>query len=151
MNNLKFRVWHKEKKVMYKVGEIHFLANQCLLLKDPFELGDFEFGEFNEIELMQFTGLQDKNGKDIYEGDILETNVEMLLSHAGYGEVTQRSKVIFQDCCFSARLIYSSLKKIKYEESDYPRSLRSLLFENGIVVGNIHENHELLQNEEGIK
>lgn len=76
--------------------------------------------KFFDFELMQFTGLKDKNGKEIYEGDILEY-VERDWNKLK--DLTVRCDVVFEDGAFKP----------------------SIDPENSEVIGNIYENPELLK------
>ena len=84
--------------------------------------------DMDNIELMQYTGLKDKNGKEIYEGDILE-----LVSTIGIN----RGKVIVE------------LKEYQGDRGkEFGYQFYSYLPNNAEVVGNIYENPELLEKEE---
>src|SRR5512146_66283 len=76
-------------------------------------------------ELMQYTGLKDKNGKEIYEGDVVEVED---------GPNKKKREIVFKDGAFSLKLLNGATEYL-------PNYVRYGQIE---VIGNIYENPELL-------
>ena len=86
---------------------------------------DLFFRDFEEVELMQYTGLKDKNGKEIYEGDILF-----------FRDENMKYIVVWQDTAF----IIKSIEIRKYLEKMCWLDDTEICCE---IVGNIYENKKL--------
>ena len=69
---IKFRIWDIENKKMLKVQELDFeptfYGGRIAIRPDQYN----DYFDTEDMILMQYTGLHDKNGKEIYEGDIVQ-------------------------------------------------------------------------------
>lgn len=119
MREIKFRAWDKLNKEMFNVESINFQERR--VYRDV-----VSYRDFNDIELMQYIGLEDKNGKEIYEGDIV---------FESFGE--NYYKIIFENGSFRA--------EFKGDFEEYSLDLIDVVAQGCEVVGNIYENHELIR------
>lgn len=123
----KFRAWDKVKNEMYVVEQINFNRGEF----ESIGYGVSSLRGADKIKLMQSTGLKDKNGKEIFEGDIVDYKGReaVVKWHGSY-----------------ASFIYRFVDELKERVSEWdPLYLAYLKCE---VIGNIYENPELLEVEE---
>jgi uncharacterized phage protein (TIGR01671 family) len=126
MRTIKFRAWNKkDKKMLFPDSRICETTAHLGLLDfgETIEFGTHE--EWNRYELMQFTGLYDRHGKEIYEGDIVEWETDIDRDYYNGPHRFIREEVKFEGGAF-----YPVCSIDEYE------------FE---VIGNIYENPELLK------
>ena len=125
MREIKFRAWLKEDKKMVNVEAMDFTDKSIQYLKRSEIINAYILRRegFDDVELMQYTGLKDKNGKEIYEGDIYHV-----------GDKNIRYSVIWFDSGFEGK----QLRSTSYI------GLKSWAKDNEIL-GNIYENPELLE------
>ena len=119
---IKFRAWHEEKKKMFEIAKVDLWGDPdqttCdLVNEDDEQLFDVYL---HEVTLMQFTGLYDKNGKEIYEGDIVREHVN------DYTPIYQNG-------------IYMAYNVDKINDP-YVSTQFNVIWRNGCeVIGNIHD------------
>lgn len=119
-DRFKFRAWSDEyNRYLDKVD----IYNETLATDySIYTLLEF-YVDSNKFTFEQCTGLKDKNGKLIYEGDIVET----------HDYTTEHSQIVFDKGCY----VLKSKDVAMYEHlSTYQKKCK--------IIGNIHENLELL-------
>ena len=128
---IKFRAWVKDevKMVYSKKGE-NYISLDGSYYKIIYNMINskgmiLSKEDDNNIELMQYTGLKDKNEKEIYEGDIIKCTVTD--NSADYLQIEAGDK-------------HSVLRIISI-----PELYQEGLSDDGEIIGNIYENKELLK------
>lgn len=126
----KFRVWMKSLKWMCDVTNISFDSK----FVDICQQGDTErytemSVEFDEITLMQSTGLFDRNGKEIFEGDVVKMSKDVYSEPTYYEVVRHRGGAY----------------RLESKQHGCELWLRHTDCE---VVGNVYENREFLEDKE---
>lgn len=129
----KFRAWHNELGRMMSI-KIMWFQDSCL---EELELNDSVMNDYitaypDEVELMQSTRLFDKNGKEIFEGDIIRTSAYGCI--VGFGEYTYFEDDDTQTTEIGFYLSFLNVKPATYAPFD------NYYWDNCEVIGNIYEN-----------
>ena len=134
MREIKFRVWSKSKKIIGYI-DLQSWGEDGMSING--EDGYYKFDlMLEDLEIMQYTGLKDKNGKEIYEGDILKLD--------GSDKKKDREVVTFEIDNSNNTAGFSPFCNQIPDACD----LYSVWTYDSIeVIGNIYENPELLSNE----
>ena len=130
IREIKFRIWDKQENSFYSEEYLkHFnvaVSWDGGTIYQNFISGDREVG--NEVIVQQYTGLKDKNEKDIYEGDIVKATSDQYINENFVG------KVIFDEGYFLTWINKNDIRGL-WGEDDIE------------VIGNIFENKDLLEKE----
>lgn len=119
----KYRAWDKETQTMLDVSLIDF--KKSVLVGEHWDFGETNFINFDDIHLMKSTDLKDKNGKEIFEGDILGTKDGLL-----NGVVEYRADL---GMWTNSLIRYNNFERLCNIAGDRE------------IIGDIYENPELLE------
>ena len=130
---IKFRAWDKNKNKFiptntWAIVQTDFKAFG-VMLKDWEDYREGEYFYSNSQELSQYTGLKDKNGKDIYDGDIIRQGGDLCIVQSCVGG-------------FDCQMLIELKNGGTIEGSTYNFSFLSETYCE--IIGNIYENPELL-------
>lgn len=127
----KFRAWNKKLKEMFEVSFIDF-DTKLIGLNIDLEIIIFDF---DDVILMQSTGLFDKHGQEIFERDVVQ----------------------FEDCYTESDFMYINKGIVEWSQGSFTVTNRdSVKMEDLLdgelldvtIIGNVHENPELLEEKE---
>jgi len=146
MNNriIKFRAWDKKNKqwlLGYELPNLggFSLMGEVMMMGEWAALLSSRFNDLDNIEVMQFTGLLDKSGKEIYEGDL----VRMKQENWNYAEHLMCIEWSDRYASFQAMVVSTLGNAPGTAKVGVPYSME-VSSKNGEVIGNIFENPTLL-------
>lgn len=136
MREIKFRAWDIDRKKMISLRE--FFESDLSAL--AYASSDGIITGKGHVEFMQYTELKDKNGKEIYEGDIVRLS-----------DMDNARKVVVVFNHHQAAFMFREISYYKDTEDFMHASYSSELHPDRVsreVIGNIYENPELLRGED---
>jgi uncharacterized phage protein (TIGR01671 family) len=128
MREFKFRIWHKKSKKW--VESMALLSEGILCMQNGSDIEDDGFNE-KDLIIQQYTGLKDKNDREIYEGDIVITLKDNYIAREFKGNY----KIGFYNHGFD-------LTELECGDSYWLNELDGIKLE---IIGNIYDNPELLK------
>lgn len=126
MREIKFRAWHPLAQKMATIDALDFMLDSYRAHAGK----SSGSGHLADIELMQYTGLTDRQGKEIYEGDIVKSETD-----------TFHGAVFFENGCFWVRECMSHVDEGLYDDRE--KETRWSINLNWDIIGNVYEDPEL--------
>ena len=123
MRDIKFSYIYQHDdtgRMLNKIFDIHEIELEFI--------GECFIDRYTLIARRQYTGLKDKNNKEIYEGDLLKVELDW-----GYGLAKIIVEIYFKDGCFRAKALNSHEDTLLIELPYFD------------IIGNIYENSEMLE------
>lgn len=130
----KFRAWNKATKEMHEADDIVSLNfEEKQICVQTIFFGQLSYYDFDDIVSIQSTGLKDKNGKEIFEGDIITNGIEIadIKNHQTLGFYTVLDD---REYFFASGMSVEDFEEYADEFSQTAK-----------IIGNIYENPELLK------
>lgn len=127
-----YRAWDKIHKTMYEVDDIVSIDfGKSEICVQTLFFGKFSYYDLDDIVFMQSTGLVDKNGKEIFEGDILsiETDEENVKVEVSWD--SKHALFVFESKKYNEKEALGEL----FEDNSYPFK----------IIGNVWEDQELAE------
>lgn len=127
MREIKFRAWDKTSKIMVDVINLDLQGgNFITTMITPGKPTEQWTNTNDMLELMQYTGLKDKNGKEIYEGDVLKQGEKLAPCYVDFYLNKAQYRLARKNLWAGLAFTEKSTAKIE-------------------VIGNLYENPELLK------
>lgn len=126
IREIKFRLWYHNCVMEYRADDWYIDLHGDLFCFDSDTESYEKVNRHFSYEIMQYTGLKDKHGKEIYKGDILD-----------FGGL-RPIEIRWGECGFKSRLI-------PFDNSEPIHLTQIGMSEFGEVIGNIYENTELIK------
>lgn len=149
MREIKFRMWNncKDKSGSSMFYDVEQVMN-CLIQQMNHDNNNFGYNHVGDGNVfMQYTGLKDKNGKEVYEGDIIKWK------ETRFWNKEQEQKGVAMPRFFKSAVVYDDAEFLVSSTQEFDTPLCCFFTSEDIhnqfdykaeVIGNIYENPELL-------
>jgi uncharacterized phage protein (TIGR01671 family) len=148
MREILFRGKHSEKSMLWDYGDLYVDHDKVYIVIRETMHGVRVHGEVIPDTVGQFTGLTDKNGKKIFEGDIIafpDTGEAGYEYKEGYDFVNVAT-VCFNNCRWELEDFGDENSGVKDDMDNWHEDFIGI-FPLSEVIGNIHDNPELMEDE----
>lgn len=136
MREIKFKIWDKDKnKWLYDYEDITMAIGRMS-----------KYAEEKGWILLQFTGLHDRHGKEIYEGDIVRFADKWEWYRGKFAGGILSTAEDKKEVLTNHKKYPYEIRKVEFNEGGFVFATHSEIREYWEVIGNIYENPELLEN-----